>query len=83
MKTLVAQRIFGLVPDYEDLSDHDRLRDNPGLALVAGPSFSAWIVRIGSTGAALAEDPVVRIGGDPLIGGPRGCVDRCRLRFSS
>ena len=34
--TLVAQRIFGLALGYEDLNDHDRLRDDPALALACG-----------------------------------------------
>ena len=34
--TLVAQRIFALALGYEDLNDHDRLRDDPALALACG-----------------------------------------------
>ena len=33
---LVAQRVFGLALGYEDLNDHDRLRDDPLLALLVG-----------------------------------------------
>lgn len=33
---LLAQRIFGLALGYEDLSDHDRLRHDPLLALMVG-----------------------------------------------
>ena len=36
VKTLVAQRIFALALGYEDLNDHDRLRDDPALALACG-----------------------------------------------
>ena len=36
VQTLVAQRIFGLALGYEDLNDHDRLRDDPALALACG-----------------------------------------------
>ncbi len=34
--TLVGQRIFGLALGYEDLNDHDRMRDDPALALACG-----------------------------------------------
>ena len=33
MRQLVAQRLFGLVLGYEDLNDHDELRDDSLLAL--------------------------------------------------
>jgi len=36
VKTLVAQRIFALALGYEDLNDHDRLRDDPALTLTCG-----------------------------------------------
>lgn len=42
---LARQRVFGLCLGYEDLSDHDLLRDDPLLASVAGK---------GSSGALLA-----------------------------
>ena len=34
--TLVRQRIFGLIGGYDDCNDHDRLRDDPVLKIVAG-----------------------------------------------
>jgi Transposase DDE domain group 1 len=34
--TLVGQRVFGIALGYEDLSDHDDLRHDPALAVVAG-----------------------------------------------
>ena len=34
--TLVGQRIFGIALGYEDLVDHDRLRHDPVLAVLAG-----------------------------------------------
>jgi hypothetical protein len=34
--TLVGQRIFGLALGYEDLNDHDQLRHDPILAVLAG-----------------------------------------------
>ena len=34
--TLVGQRIFALALGYEDLNDHDELRHDPGMAVLAG-----------------------------------------------
>ena len=34
--TLVGQRVFGLALGYEDLLDHDQLRHDPALAVLAG-----------------------------------------------
>ena len=34
--TLVGQRIFGIALGYEDLVDHDQLRHDPALAVLAG-----------------------------------------------
>ena len=36
VETLVGQRIFGLALGYEDLIDHDQLRHDPILAVLAG-----------------------------------------------
>ena len=36
VKTLVGQRVFGLALGYEDLNDHDHLRHDPVLAILAG-----------------------------------------------
>jgi Transposase DDE domain group 1 len=36
VKTLVGQRVFGLALGYEDLIDHDELRHDPVLAILAG-----------------------------------------------
>lgn len=36
VETLVGQRIFGLALGYEDLIDHDQLRHDPVLAVLAG-----------------------------------------------
>jgi hypothetical protein len=36
VETLLAQRVFGLVLGYEDLNDHDELRKDPTLAVLAG-----------------------------------------------
>jgi hypothetical protein len=36
VETLVGQRIFGLALGYEDLNDHDELRKDPMMAVLAG-----------------------------------------------
>ena len=36
VSTLVMQRVFGLVLGYEDLNDHDELRHDPMMAVMAG-----------------------------------------------
>ena len=36
VKTLVAQRVFGLALGYEDLNDHDELRGDPVLGVLLG-----------------------------------------------
>src|SRR5713101_7844363 len=36
VKTLVAQRVFGLALGYEDLIDHDELRHDPVLGVLLG-----------------------------------------------
>src|SRR3984893_18258738 len=34
--TLLGQRVFGIALDYEDLNDHDELRHDPIMAVLAG-----------------------------------------------
>src|SRR6201994_286650 len=36
VRTLVGQRIFGIALGYEDLVDHDQLRHDPAMAVLAG-----------------------------------------------
>src|SRR3954471_22447777 len=36
LATMVAQRVFGIALGYEDLVDHDQLRHDPVLAILAG-----------------------------------------------
>jgi hypothetical protein len=36
LQELLAQRVLGLACGYEDLNDHDRLRDDPVLAMASG-----------------------------------------------
>jgi Transposase DDE domain group 1 len=39
--TLVGQRVFGIALGYEDLNDHDQLRHDPIMAVLAG-KLEAW-----------------------------------------
>ena len=39
--TLVGQRVFGIALGYEDLNDHDELRHDPLMAVLAG-KLEAW-----------------------------------------
>jgi hypothetical protein len=34
--TLIGQRVFGIALGYEDLNDHDELRKDPVMAVLAG-----------------------------------------------
>jgi hypothetical protein len=36
LESLIAQRVYGLALGYEDLNDHDQLRSDPMMALLAG-----------------------------------------------
>ena len=38
LRTLVGQRVFGIALGYEDLIDHDTLRHDPAMAVLAGKS---------------------------------------------
>ena len=40
VETLIGQRVFGLALGYEDLIDHDQLRHDPVMAILAGPASS-------------------------------------------
>jgi len=53
---LIAQRVLALAQGYEDLNDHDTLRDDPLLALAAGKQdlIGAQRVRARDRGHALA-----------------------------
>ena len=42
VETLVGQRIFALALGYEDLNDHDELRKDPTLAVLAGKLKPVW-----------------------------------------
>lgn len=45
VEELVAQRVLGLVCGYEDLNDHDKLRDDALLALAAGKTDQTGVER--------------------------------------
>src|SRR5262249_37368612 len=36
VRTLIGQRVFGIALGYEDLVDHDELRHDPMMAILAG-----------------------------------------------
>ena len=57
VERLLAQRIFGMCLGYADLNDHDRLRDDPALAMAVGGSDIAGDERVRSRdrGHALAS----------------------------
>ena len=52
---LVAQRIFGLCLGYEDLNDHDSMRDDPALAVGCEDIAGEARVRERDRGHALAS----------------------------
>ena len=41
VRTLVGQRVFGIALGYEDLNDHDELRHDPMMAVLAGKLTTA------------------------------------------
>lgn len=54
LEELLAQRILGLACGYEDLNDHDRLRDDPVLALASGKTLDGQRARKRDQGHLLA-----------------------------
>ena len=73
---LLAQRLFGLVLGYEDLCDHDRLRDDSLLALAVGrdgvderaEDLGVPVLGVSAPGAVRAQ-PVTTPGGCVGTGG--------------
>ena len=71
IETLVGQRIFGLALGYEDLNDHDELRKDPTLAVLAGKlspvlrRSAGWQEYAQSPGAHAAA-PCVEVSQDRL-----------------
>jgi hypothetical protein len=47
VRTLVGQRVFGIALGYEDLNDHDTLRHDPVMAVLAGKLEAAPGLRAG------------------------------------
>jgi hypothetical protein len=69
--TLVGQRIFGIALGYEDVLDHDELRHDPMMAVLAGKlaarrkNCARWPVNRRSTGSSWASRsrrPITRSG---------------------
>ena len=54
VETLVAQRVMGLALGYEDINDHDRLRDDSALAMACGCRDVTGAKRVRSRGHPLA-----------------------------
>jgi hypothetical protein len=56
VETMLAQRVYGLALGYEDLTDHDQLRSDPLLAVLAGKRDSTGKdrKRVRDAGKALA-----------------------------
>jgi hypothetical protein len=53
LATLIGQRVFGIALGYEDLNDHDELRHDPLMAVLAGKLEAG---REDCTPVALARD---------------------------
>ena len=69
--TLIGQRVFGLAAGYEDLIDHDQLRHDPAMAILAGnPRVAAYDIHT-SFGARLTS-----YSGDSRAGGWDGADAR-------
>ncbi len=52
LASMVRQRIYGALADYEDQNDHDTLRDDPVFQLICGRTP-------GTSGSALASQPTL------------------------
>jgi Transposase DDE domain group 1 len=44
LEEMLAQRIYGLVLGYDDLNDHEQLRQDPLLGVLAGKRASSWVL---------------------------------------
>src|SRR2546427_12588000 len=78
VEELVAQRVYGLALGYEDLNDHEELRNDPLLAVLvekANPSQEALagessVNRVGTTpDKASHKQPAKHVGQDPRAQG--------------
>ena len=72
--TLVGQRVFGIALGYEDLNDHDVLRHDPTLAVLAGKLEALF-----AQGAAVALMAGLRTAGLRVLT-PFLAIGRRRLR---
>jgi hypothetical protein len=80
VRTLVGQRVIGIALGYEDLNDHDELRHDPVMAVLARASWGRcarrnarrWLARAALRGAPLRQ----RRDGEPHQGMPAGLADR-------
>ena len=76
---LVSQRVYGLALGYEDLNDHDELRWDPLMGLLAGKSDPSGHTRVGERdrGKALAgKSTLSRLELTPAKTGPGAQEDR-------
>ena len=56
VRTLVGQRVYGIALGYEDLLDHDELRHDPVMAVLAGTGGAAFGLR--AAGRQIDAQPV-------------------------
>ena len=54
--TLVGQRVFGIALGYEDLNDHDELRHDPAMAVLAG-KLEAQALGLRAAGRQVDAEP--------------------------
>ena len=82
--TLVGQRVFGIALGYEDLVDHDQLRHDPAMAVLAG-KLSARRKGLCATGRQKHAQPAGagRAGADALSPKSPGMRRRSRPCLSS
>ena len=63
---MVAQRVYALALGYADLNDHDQLRDDPLMGLLAGKRESGAALASKSTLCRLERTSEAGAGQDPL-----------------
>ena len=61
--TLIGQRVFGIALGYEDLNDHDELRHDPLMAVLAG-KLEAWRERLRAGGGQIDAEPARTVARD-------------------
>jgi hypothetical protein len=70
--TLVGQRVFTIALGYEDLNDHDELRHDPMMAVLAGKLEAPGRLRAGRRQVDVEPAGVEQTRADPL---PQGQAD--------